>query len=571
MGADMNTRPVSIFALGPSSLPLAEKVKAEVGGVVHAPAGLAADGHFGKATRAIAHAFDAGHAVIGICSSGILIRAVAPSLRNKAEEPPVIAVSEDGATVVPLTGGHRGGNDLARKLASALSAHAAITTASDVMFGEALDEPQDAVLANPQDHKAAAAARLRGEEVRTETTIRVVGGGPRHLVYHPKVLAVGIGCERGTDPDDVRQLLTRTLEQHGIAPGSIAAYGSIDLKEDEPAITQFPQARFFTAEELRAEKDRLATPSAVVEQEVGVPGVAEAAALALVGRNGTLIVPKVKGKRATIAIAQAAQAADLRQPAGRPRGCVALVGIGPGDSSLMTPQVDFELWKASEWVGYSLYLDLVEHRRNGQTRHDFPLGDEEKRCRHAIELARQGKQVALVCSGDPAVFAMAALVYELIDREPCRIAVTVHPGVSAFQMASARAGALIGHDFCCISLSDLLTPWETIVQRVTAAATGDFVVSFYNPRSLKRTDQIVKAFDILRPHRKPETPVVLASNLGRPTEKVRILRFDEFRAEDVDMLTIVMVGSSQSRAFVRGDGQTSAYTPRGYARKMGLT
>ena len=229
------------------------------------------------------------------------------------------------------------------------------------------------------------------------------------------------------------------------------------------------------------------------------------------------------------------------------------------------------MWNATDWVGYSLYLDLAEDRRNGQTRHDFPLGDEEKRCRHAIELAKQGKQVALVCSGDPAIFAMAALVYELIDREPSRIAVTVHPGVSAFQMASARAGALIGHDFCCISLSDLLTPWETIIQRVTAAAEGDFVISFYNPRSLKRTDQIVKAFDILRPHRKPETPVVLASNLGRPTEQVRIIRFDQFRPEDVDMLTIVMVGSSQSRAILRGDGRTYAYTPRGYAKKMGPT
>jgi cobalt-precorrin 5A hydrolase / precorrin-3B C17-methyltransferase len=196
------------------------------------------------------------------------------------------------------------------------------------------------------------------------------------------------------------------------------------------------------------------------------------------------------------------------------------------------------------------------------------LGGEEDRCRHAITLAKQGKRVALVCSGDAAIYAMAALVYELIDREPCRIAVEVHPGISAFQIASAKAGALIGHDFCCISLSDLLTPWETIVQRVTAAAQGDFVISFYNPRSLKRTDQIVKAFEILKTHRNPDTPVVIASSLGRPEEKVRVLRFDEFNPEDVDMLTLVMVGSSQSKSFKRGDGRMSAYTPRGYAKKM---
>jgi len=129
-------------------------------------------------------------------------------------------------------------------------------------------------------------------------------------------------------------------------------------------------------------------------------------------------------------------------------------------------------------------------------------------------------------------------------------------------------GAMIGHDFCCISLSDLLTPWDTIVQRVTAAAEGDFVVSFYNPRSLKRTDQIVKAFGILKPHRKPDTPVVLATSLGRPEENVRIIRFEDFKPEDIDMLTLVMVGSSQSKTFKRGDGKTYAYTPRGYAKKM---
>ena len=565
----MATRQIAIFVLGPSALPTARKIKDSVGGLIHGPEGLeGADVHFEKATQAMARAFIFAKAVVGVCAAGILIRAVAPRLKNKSREAPVVAVAEDGSSVVPLTGGHSGANDLARRIASATGGHAAVTTASDVVFGEALDAPSGAVLANPEDHKAAAAARLRGEDIRQDVTIYRTAGGPRHLVYHPLVLTVGIGCERGTDPAEVKKLLDDTLAQHNIAPQSIHHYGSIDLKEDEPAINQFENVYFFTAEQLKAEAPRLVTPSAVVEQEVGVPGVAEAAALALAGPKGKLIVPKVKSKRATIAIAQAASHDDLTDPQGRQRGSVAVVGIGPGDSALMTPQVDLELWSATEWVGYSLYLDLVEHLRNGQTRHDFPLGDEEKRCRHAIDLARQGKRVALVCSGDPAIFAMAALVYELIDREPCRIAVEVHPGVSAFQLGSARSGALIGHDFCCISLSDLLTPWETIVQRVTAAAAGDFVISFYNPRSLKRTDQIVKAFDILRPHRRPDTPVVLASNLGRPEEKVRIIRFDQFRAEDVDMLTLVMVGSSQSKAIVRGDGQTYAYTPRGYAKKM---
>ncbi len=245
-----------------------------------------------------------------------------------------------------------------------------------------------------------------------------------------------------------------------------------------------------------------------------------------------------------------------------------LVGIGPGDPSLRSPSATAALKTATDWVGYGLYLDLAADARSQQAEHRFPLGGEEDRCRHAIKLAQAGKTVALVCSGDAAIYAMAALVYELIDREPCRIGVEVHPGISAFQMASARAGAIIGHDFCCISLSDLLTPWETIERRLHAAAEGDFVISFYNPRSLKRVDQIERAFAILKLHRNADTPVVIASNLGRPEEQVRVIRFDAFKSEDVDMLTLVMVGSSQSKAITRGDGRTYAYTPRGYARKM---
>lgn len=568
----MAERQIAIFIFGPSALPMARKIKSSVGGMIHGPVGLEGiDISFDKATHAIARAFRLSHAIIGICATGILMRSIGPLLESKLQEPPVVAVSEDGSSVVPLIGGHQGANDLARRIASLSSGHAAITTASDVVFGEAMDEPEAASLSNREDHKAAAAARLRGETVTQEVTIYRKQGSDHHLVYHPWTLAVGIGCERGTVPAEVKALLKETLTKYDIAEQSIFLYGSIDLKEDEPAINQFDNVHYFTAEQLKREIPRLANPSAIVEEEVGTPSVAEAAALALVGPRGKLLVPKIKSERATVAIAEAADYDDFQDHAGRRRGVVSVVGIGPGDGGTLTPDVDFQLWFATEWVGYSLYLDLIEKLRHGQERHDFPLGEEEARCRKAIELAKEGKRVALVCSGDAAIYAMAALVYELIDREPCRVAVEVHPGISAFQMASAKAGALIGHDFCCISLSDLLTPWETIERRINAAAEGDFVIAFYNPRSLRRTDQIVKAFDMLQPHRNADTPVILASNLGRPEEKVRILRFDEFKAEEVDMLTVVLVGSSQSKAFKRGDGRTYAYTPRGYAKKMSPT
>jgi cobalt-precorrin 5A hydrolase/precorrin-3B C17-methyltransferase len=205
--------------------------------------------------------------------------------------------------------------------------------------------------------------------------------------------------------------------------------------------------------------------------------------------------------------------------------------------------------------------------RHEQVLHPFPLGAEEERARHAIALAKQGKQVALISSGDPGIYAMASLVYEILEREPARIGVEVIPGVSAFQAAAARAGALMGHDFCCISLSDLLTPWEVIEKRVRAAAEGDFVVAFYNPRSQRRRDHLDRAIAILSEQRPASTPVAIASNLERKDEKVEIVSLARFDSSGVDMLTIVIVGSSQSKSFVRGDGRRYAYTPRGYAKK----
>ncbi|MBM3520084.1 MAG: precorrin-3B C(17)-methyltransferase [Alphaproteobacteria bacterium] len=559
----------AIFILGPSALPLALKIKAELGGHIHGPMGLAGtDRQFERATAEMALTFRKGHALIGLCASGILIRAVAPVLGDKHAEPPVIAVAEDGSSVVPLLGGHHGANDMARKIAALTGGQAALTTASDVALGEALDAPGGAVLANPEHHKAAAAAMLRGEAVTRETTIHRTTGGERHLVYHPLRLAVGLGCERGADPEELRQLLDETLARHNIAAEAIHSFGSIDLKEDEPAITQFGDVIFFPASRLKAEEKRLLTPSEAVAREVGTAGVSEAAALALAGPEARLIVPKVKSTRATLAIAEAPAGWSFANHGGKHRGVLSVVGIGPGGHDMLTPAAEHVLWQAQDWVGYSLYLDLIDSlRQRDQTRHDFPLGGEEDRVRRAIDLANEGRRVALVCSGDAGIYAMASLAFELIDEEPSRIAVEVIPGISAFQMASARVGALIGHDFCCISLSDLLTPWQAIEARVEAAAAGDFVTAFYNPRSRKRRDQLERAMAILARHRPPTTPVVIASNLGRPDEITRIVPLAEFNPEEVDMLTLVMVGASQSKAFRRGDGVTHAYTPRGYASK----
>ncbi len=593
----------AIVILGVSALPLAEKLKAELGGEIHGPKYMdGPDVNYGRATQHLSRLFKDRRSIIGLCASGILIRALAPHLEDKRNEPPVIAVAEDGSSVVPLLGGHHGANDFARRIAAICNGHAAITTASEIRIGLALDDPLTGfVLANPQHARPAAAAILAGAKiafhrhpgesrdplipfsaadvqqlpaekwapafagVTIDVTESSVAGNDRKLVYHPHLLAIGAGCERGTDPAELRRLIADTLAANGLAPQAVACHASIDVKEDEPAIYTLDNVRFFTADQLNALSPQLKSPSDIVAREVGTPGVAEAAALAAAGPGAELIVVKTKSRRATCAIARATS--PVVEFSGRPRGSLNVVGIGPGSAEWRSPAASAALEAATDWVGYGLYLDLVTDLNDGQTEHRFPLGGEEDRVRHAIALAKQGKQVALVCSGDAGIYAMAALVYEIIDLEPCRIEVNVIPGISAFQAAAAKAGAMIGHDFCCISLSDLLTPWEAIEKRVEAAAEGDFVIAFYNPRSLKRRDQLERAMAILKQHRPADTPVVIATNLSRSRETVKIVPFAEFNADDVDMLTLVMVGSSRSKSFKRGDGSTHAYTPRGYARK----
>ncbi|MEQ8394509.1 precorrin-3B C(17)-methyltransferase [Thalassobaculum sp.] len=545
-------------------------------------------------------AFRAGRPIVLVGASGIAIRALAPLIADKAEEPPVLAVAEDGSSVVPLLGGHRGANDLARRIADALGGTAAITTASDVRFGVALDAPPAGwTLVNPARHKEVAAALLAGASARVEgslpwldhatfpraedgtvtlaATIRRTEDQPGRLVYHPATLALGVGCERGCDPDELWNLVQTTLADADLAPGAIACVVSLDLKSDEAAVHTAAArlgvpARFFDAARLEAEAPRLATPSDVVFREVGCHGVSEGAALAAAGSDAVLVVPKHRSARATCAVAEAPAPIDPTVT-GHPRGSLAIVGTGPGTPDWRTPEVDALVAAADDLVGYDLYLDLLGPIAHHKTRHPFPLGAEEDRARAALDLAAAGRKVALVSSGDPGIYAMATLVFELLDRTDRadwgRVAVQVSPGVSALQAAAARIGAPLGHDFCTISLSDLLTPWAAIEGRIKAAAEGDFVVAFYNPVSRRRRTQLHAAKAALSAHRPADTPVVLARSLGRPEETVAVTTLADLDPETVDMLTVVLVGSSTTRAVPRSDGGCWVYTPRGYAGKPG--
>ncbi|MDP5361373.1 MAG: precorrin-3B C(17)-methyltransferase [Paracoccaceae bacterium] len=596
----MALKPV-VLALSRSGEATAHRVAKVLGAQVHGRAGRVdhADAFFPNALDHARDLFAAGIPIVGVCAAGILIRAVAPLLADKTSEPPVIAVSDDGAVVVPLLGGHRGANRFAAQISAALGAVAAVTTAGDVALGVALDEPPLGWrLVNRADAKAAMAALLsgggatvsgdapwlaelpKGDAVRISCTMeRQSDLGAAHLQFAPQRLTLGVGCARNCDPAELAGLVADVLAQAKVAPEAIHSVNTITLKADEPAIIGLAAAfdvplRLFEAAELEAETPRLAHPSDVVFAEVGAHGVSEAAALAQAGQAGEFLVSKRKTANATCALVVSPN--PLTQVKGRARGRLSVVGIGPGQAAWRTPEVSRLVSEAEELVGYGLYIDLLGPLAIGKARSDFPLGGEEDRCRYALEQAGKGKNVALVCSGDAGIYAMAALVFELLDRGPDqmgvsdaarRVDVVCSPGVSALQGAAARAGAPLGHDFCAISLSDLLTPRQDIVKRLKAAAEGDFVIAFYNPVSMRRRTLLAEARDILLQHRPPETPVMLASSLGRPEEYVRYRRLDELQVDEVDMLTVVLVGSSHSRLAQLGEGPRM-YTPRGYARKI---
>jgi cobalt-precorrin 5A hydrolase/precorrin-3B C17-methyltransferase len=395
---------------------------------------------------------------------------------------------------------------------------------------------------------------------------------PLRLVYHPPILALGVGCERDAPADELQRLVAGTLSEAGLAPQAVACVVSVALKAAEPAIHALAAgldvpARFFTRETLAAEAPRLATPSAVVEAEIGIPGVAEAAALAAVGTAGRLVVTKRKSQRCTCAVALAPAVLDPGT-IGRARGRLRVLGIGPGDAGTRTAAVEAALGDADLVIGYGLYLDLVADLTGHAEKRTYPLGEERQRCVDAIAEAASGRDVVLVCSGDPGIYAMATLVMELLERSndeaAARIEVSVLPGVSALQVAAARAGAPLGHDFAAVSLSDLLTPMAVIEARLEAAAAGDFALALYNPVSRRRRTALATARRILLAHRSPETPVVIARNLGRDGETVEVTTLGQLDVDRVDMLSIVLVGAQGTRSFRRVSGGSWTYTPRGY-------
>ena len=235
-----------------------------------------------------------------------------------------------------------------------------------------------------------------------------------------------------------------------------------------------------------------------------------------------------------------------------------VVGLGPGDAAYLTGEAAAALERAEVLCGYSVYVELIAPQYPGREIVTTPMKHEVERCRRALELASTGRTVALVCSGDAGVYGMAAPVLEMAPEYP-EADVQIIPGVTAALSGAAVLGAPLGHDFCVISLSDLLTPWDVIEKRLRSAAEGDFAICLYNPASKKREDYLLRACDIVLRRRSGDTLCGWVKNIGRAGQEHRLLTLSELREEKLDMFTTVFIGASTTREIAG-----RMVTPRGY-------
>lgn len=494
--------------------------------------------------------------IIALCAAGIVIRSLAPVLLEKGAEPPVLAVAEDASAVVPLLGGLGGVNDMAREIAAQLDVAPAITTSGELRFGTCLlNPPSGYALGDLELGKRFVSDLLAGESVRIEgdapwlaraqlpesqqARLAIhVGSVERapaddELLIYPRNVLVAVNAEIPA----LAQTIRDALHEAKIAWQSLACLLAVDTLMANPALHQ-------------------------AAAELGVP-------VRFVSAGEPPLALRWHELSSGLVLGVAPAPLDLPH-VGRARGRLAVIGLGPGAADLMVPAVKAELARANDVLGYETYVRMAGPFRPDQVLHCTDNREEMQRARHAFELAAQGRSVVVVSSGDPGVFAMAAAVLEALhessDPQWHSVDLEMLPGVSASLATAAQAGAPLGHDFCVMSLSDNLKPWSIIEKRLDLACEADLALAFYNPISRSRPWQLGVALEIVARHRTPQTPVVLGRDIGRPGQTLRVTTLGELTPEQVDMRTMVLIGSSTTCTFPRADGREWVYTPRWYGR-----
>ncbi len=567
--------PPAIVILGAGALDTARRIQARYPGArVHGLASrVDADVPFDELGAHLRELYARGLPIVALCAAGIVIRCLAPALADKGVEPPVLAVAEDGSAVVPLLGGLTGVNVIARAISECVGVAPAITTSGELRFGACvLNPPEGYALADLAQGKrfvsdllAGASTRIDGaapwlddvalpRDAAAAHAIRVTPdawrGARDELVIHPRSVVVGVAADAVHAGEALAARIDAMLDAQGLARLALAAIVA-------PASAIGDAA-------LEAAASTLDVPLRFVDSDRDGDAAADAATL--LGR-ALRVAHTLRGESHGLACAVASQPVD---PAtlGRARGRLTVLGLGPGAAAWLTPAARAALADATDILGYTTYVNMAGPFRADQRVHGTDNREEMQRARHAFELAAEGRRVAVVSSGDPGVFAMAAAVLEALDeaRDPQWAAVDlrVEPGISASLATAAQAGAPLGHDFCAISLSDNLKPWAVIETRLQHAAQADLVMAFYNPISRARPWQLDRALDIVRAHRAADTVVVLGRDIGRPGATLATTTLGALRSDQVDMRTMVIVGSSTTRRFAIGNAREWVYTPRWY-------
>lgn len=565
--------------------------------------------------------------LIFIMASGIVVRTIAPLIKDKKIDPAVVVLDEAGKHAISLLSGHLGGaNESAKEIAEFLKGEAVITTASDVNNLTAIDiwaaknnlavEDWDLMphvatryinsgalriyseieIALPDEFLRVSDPRFADALITNKNDIYLKESQcpstecstrschvKEQLYLRPKNLIVGIGCNSNTSADEIEDSVKGVLDESNLSLLSIHSIATIDIKGDEEGLKAFAEEynlkiNTFTADELNSVEG--IEKSDAVFKATGANAVSEPAALLASGAS-ELLIPKHKRGNVTVAIAE--QQLKTTQCKGK----LYIIGTGPGSVEHITPYAQDAIRESDVIVGYGTYLDLIQELTEGKEVVSTGMTKEVDRCKKAVELAMTGKTVAVISGGDPGIYAMAGLVFEMLREEDQKIRrsedeqiteektsalprfrasaldIEVIPGISALNACAARLGAPLMHDFAAISLSDRLTPWELIEKRLAAAASADFVTILYNPKSMGRPEHINNARAIFLKHRSTETPVGIVKGAMRENESIIITNLRDMLNYDIDMQTAVIIGNSRTFVFDKW-----MITPRGYEFKI---
>ncbi|MFN3478844.1 MAG: precorrin-3B C(17)-methyltransferase [Thermodesulfovibrionales bacterium] len=563
--------------------------------------------------------------IIFIMAAGIVVRTIAPLIKNKKTDPAVVVLDEKGSYAISLLSGHLGGaNELARRIADFLKAEAVITTSSDVndlpsidlwakenglvienkellpkiatrlLNNKSLNVYLDHEIDLPQEFKRVSQVELADMII----TNRILGKGSRggfqtrpytlqRLILRPRNLVVGIGCNSGTSLTEIEDAIRDVLNEKGFSFLSINSVATIDRKSKEKGIIDFVTKyslplKFYTSEEINslvASGPEYFNISEAAFSATGAHGVAEPAALLASGAR-ELLISKQKIGNVTVAVA-----ARRQKGSGKKQGRLYIIGTGPGGIGYITPRAIEAIEESEAIVGYKTYIELIKDLIKGKEIISTGMTQEIERAKKAVDLAMSGKTVSIISGGDPGIYGMAGLVLELLrsqnkehrtqnkDEEGnlgslflalgSGVSVEVIPGISALNASASRLGAPLMHDFAVISLSDRLTEWSLIEKRLELSAKGDFVTVIYNPRSKGRQEHINRARDIFLRYRSTETPVGIVRGAMRHNEEVIITDLQGMLNYDIDMETTVIIGNSQTYVW-----NNWMITPRGYEKKM---